>query len=160
MLGYYKEPELTKEIMTPDGWLKTGDLGLFDKDGYLYIRERMKNVIVRSGGENIYPEEIESVINTYHHVNESLVLDRNGKLTALVNFDIEKIRLHYKHHLHLFNHQNESEYINQEIKRLSSELQTFIKHRLNKFSQVQEVVYYPEAFEKTATLKIKRYLYS
>lgn len=160
MLGYYKEPELTKEIITPDGWLKTGDLGLFDKDGYLYIRERMKNVIVRSGGENIYPEEIESVINTYHHVNESLVLDRNGKLTALVNFDIEKIKLHYKHHLHLFNHQNESEYINQEIKRLSLELQTFIKHRLNKFSQVQEVVYYPEAFEKTATLKIKRYLYS
>lgn len=160
MLGYYKEKELTEEIFTPDGWLKTGDLGIFDKDGYLYIKGRMKNVIVRSGGENIYPEEIESLINTYYNVNESLVLERNGKLTALVNFDVEKIKQHYKHHLHLFKHQNENEYINQEIKRLSSELQTFIKHRLNKFSQVQEVVYYPEAFEKTATLKIKRYLYS
>lgn len=160
MLGYYKEPLLTDDIITPDGWLKTGDLGLFDKDGYLYIKERMKNVIVRSGGENIYPEEIESVINTYNHVNESLVLDRNGKLTALVNFDIDKIKQHYNHHIHLFKHQNENEYINQEIKRLSSELQAYIRHRLNKFSQVQEVVYHPETFEKTATLKIKRYLYS
>lgn len=160
MLGYYKEPQLTDDIITADGWLKTGDLGILDKDGYLYIRGRMKNVIVRSGGENIYPEEIESIINTHDNVNESLVIDRNGKLTALVNFDLEKIKQHYHHQIHLFKHQNESEYINQEIKRLSNDLMFFIKHRLNKFSQVQEVVYHPETFEKTATLKIKRYLYS
>lgn len=160
MQGYYKEPQLTSEILTPDGWLKTGDLGVFDQDGNLYIKERIKNIIVRSGGENVYPEEIESVINTFEHVTESLVVERNGKLTALVNFNVEEIKNHYHRHIHLFQHLEIGDYIRHEINRLISELKDFIKHRLNKFSQIQDVVHHPEPFEKTATLKIKRYLYS
>jgi len=160
MKGYFKEPTLTEEILTPDGWLKTGDLGVFDKDGYLYIRGRLKNMIVRSGGENIYPEEIESVINNFRHVIESLVLERNGKLTALVHFNVEEIKKHHhlNLHLHLKDH-NSEEYVNHEIRKLSAELLTYVTHRLNRFSQIQEVVHHPEPFEKTATLKIKRYLY-
>ena len=68
MKGYYKEPGLTGEVITSDGWFRTGDLGLIDKDGYLFIKGRINNMIVRSGGENIFPEEIESVINNFRYV--------------------------------------------------------------------------------------------
>lgn len=162
MKGYFKEPELTADVLTPDGWFKTGDLGVFDKDGYLYIRGRIKNMIVRSGGENIYPEEIESVINNFRYVSESLVVERKGKLTALVNFNIEEIKKHHHQNIHLsLHHQdtNSEEFIQHEIKKISAELLTYVSHRLNRFSQIQDVVYHPEPFEKTATLKIKRYLY-
>ena len=159
MKGYYKEPELTAQIITPDGWLKTGDLGIFDKDGYLYIRGRLKNMIVRSEGENIYPEEIESVINNFRHVTESLVVERKGKLVALVNFNLDEITRHHHHNLNLLRRKERGDYIKKEIDRLSSELLVYISHRLNKFSQVQEVILQTEPFEKTATQKIKRYLY-
>lgn len=159
MKGYYKEPELTAQIITPDGWLKTGDLGIFDKDGYLYIRGRLKNMIVRSDGENIYPEEIESVINNFRHVTESLVVERKGKLVALVNFNLDEITRHHHHNLNLLRRKERGDYIKKEIDRLSSELLVYISHRLNKFSQVQEVILQTEPFEKTATQKIKRYLY-
>lgn len=161
MKGYYKETGLTSEILTSDGWLKTGDLGVFDKDGYLFIRGRLKSMIVRSGGENIYPEEIESVINNFRHVIESLVLERNGKLTALVHFNVEEIKKHHHLNIHLHHKDHNSEdYVKHEIEKLSSELLNYVTHRLNKFSQIQEVVYHPEPFEKTATMKIKRYLYA
>lgn len=159
MKGYYKEPELTAQIITPDGWLKTGDLGIFDRDGYLYIRGRLKNMIVRSDGENIYPEEIESVINNFKHVTESLVVERKGKLVALVNFNLEEITRHHHHNLNLLRRKERGDYIKKEIDRLSSELLVYISHRLNKFSQIQEVILQTEPFEKTATQKIKRYLY-
>ena len=79
MMGYYKEPEKTKEVLTEDGWFKTGDLAKMDKDNYLYIEGRLKNMIVGSSGENIYPEEIESVINNFKHVIESVVIEQKGK---------------------------------------------------------------------------------
>ena len=154
MKGYYKEPELTEAIITPDGWFKTGDLGMFDKDGYLYIKGRINNMIVRSGGENIFPEEIESVINNFRHVLDSLVKDRKGKLVALVNFNLEEIKTQ-NHHLKAEN----SNYAEHELEKLRVELQTYVNHRVNKFSQLQEVVIQPEPFEKTATQKIKRYMY-
>ncbi|MDP2887405.1 MAG: AMP-binding protein, partial [Bacteroidota bacterium] len=78
MKGYYKEPELTAQVITPDGWFKTGDLGKFDKDKFLYIRGRLKNIIIGSSGENIFPEEIESVINNFPDVVESLVVQQKG----------------------------------------------------------------------------------
>ena len=154
MKGYYKEPELTEAIITPDGWFKTGDLGMFDKDGYLYIKGRINNMIVRSGGENIFPEEIESVINNFRHVLDSLVKDRKGKLVALVNFNLDEIKTQ-NHHLKAEN----SNYAEHELEKLRVELQTYVNHRVNKFSQLQEVVIQPEPFEKTATQKIKRYMY-
>ncbi len=154
MKGYFKEPELTEAIITPDGWFKTGDLGMFDKDGYLYIKGRINNMIVRSGGENIFPEEIESVINNFRLVLDSLVKDRKGKLVALVNFNLEEIKTQ-NHHLKAEN----ANYAEHELEKLRVELQTYVNHRVNKFSQLQEVVIQPEPFEKTATQKIKRYMY-
>ncbi len=95
MQGYYKEPELTREVFTSDGWFKTGDLGVIDEDGYLFIKGRLKNVIISSTGENIYPEDIEAVINTEQHVQESLVYELKGKLVAKVHLNYEEIDKRY-----------------------------------------------------------------
>lgn len=155
MLGYYKEPELTAEIITRDGWLKTGDLGIFDKDGYLYIQGRKKNTILGSGGENVYPEEIESVINNFKYVVESLVIEQKGKLVALVHFnkaEIEEKYLHMK--------QEVTSYVEHKIDELMVELKVHINSKVNKFSKVQSVINQPEPFQKTPTQKIKRFLYN
>lgn len=95
MMGYYKEPGLTKEVFTDDGWFKTGDLGEMDKDGYVYIKGRIKNIIVSATGENIYPEDIEAVINSEHNVLESLVYEIKGKLVARVHLNYEEIDKRY-----------------------------------------------------------------
>jgi long-chain acyl-CoA synthetase len=155
MLGYYKEPAMTSEVMTPDGWFRTGDLGMFDKSNYLFIKGRLKNMIVGSGGENIYPEEIESVINNFKYVVESLVMEKQGKLVALVHFNREEIETRY---LHL--KEELSNYVEQKIEELLEELQEYVNARVNKFSRVQLVLVQPEPFQKTATQKIQRYLYT
>ena len=155
MKGYYKEPTLTREILTPDGWLKTGDLGAFDKKGNLFIKGRVKSMIVRSNGENVYPEDIESVINNFRHVVESLVVEKKGKLIALVHFNQEEIELRYN-----YLKDEVSNYVEQKIEELRLELQAYVNARVNKFSQVQLVVYQQNPFDKTATQKIKRFLYT
>jgi long-chain acyl-CoA synthetase len=155
MKGYYNEPTLTREVLTADGWLKTGDLGLFDDEGYLSIKGRVKNMIVRANGENIYPEDIESVINDFHHVVESLVMEQKGKLVALVYFNKEEIEQRYQH-LKV----EVSGYVDQKIEELRMELQAYVNSRVNRISQVQLVVAQADPFQKTATLKIKRFLYS
>lgn len=95
MLGYYREPDLTKEVFTGDGWFKTGDLGFIDEDGYLYIKGRIKNIIVSATGENIYPEDIEAVINGERNVLESLVYEIKGKLVARVHLNYQEIDMRY-----------------------------------------------------------------
>ncbi|MCX6303463.1 MAG: AMP-binding protein [Bacteroidetes bacterium] len=155
MKGYYKEPQLTKEIMTPDGWLKTGDLGAFDPEGNLYIKGRVKSMIVRSNGENVYPEDIESVINNFRHVVESLVVEKKGKLIALVHFNKEEIELRYQYLKSEF-----SNYVDEKTEELRMELQEYVNSRVNKFSQVQLVIAQPNPFQKTATQKIKRFMYT
>jgi long-chain acyl-CoA synthetase len=154
MKGYYKEPQITSEVLTPDGWLKTGDLGHFDKDNYLYIRGRLKNMILGSSGENIYPEEIESVINNFKYVVESVVVEQKGRLVALVHFNYEELEKQF----HEFKDEA-IDYINQKIDELTQELQDYVNSRVNKFSRLNAVIAYSTPFEKTATLKIKRYLY-
>jgi len=155
MQGYYKEPQLTHEIITPDGWLKTGDLGVFDDEGNLYIKGRAKSMIVRSNGENVYPEDIESVINNFRHVVESLVVEKKGKLIALVHFNQEEIALRYQY---LKNEM--ADYVQQKIEELLRELQNYINTRVNRYQQVQMVIAQPDPFQKTATQKIKRFLYT
>jgi len=155
MKGYYKEPAMTSEIITPDGWLKTGDLGAFDDKKRLYIKGRVKSMIVRSNGENVYPEDIESVINNFRHVVESLVIEKKGKLVALVHFNQEEIEQRY---LYLKN--EVANYVDQKIEELRMELQEYVNSRVNKFSQVQLVVAQPDPFQKTATQKIKRFMYT
>jgi long-chain acyl-CoA synthetase len=97
MMGYYKEPEITKEVFTDDGWFKTGDLGVMDSDGYLFIKGRLKNIIISATGENIYPEDIEAVINSEHNVLESLVYEMKGKLVAKVHLNYDEIDQRYQH---------------------------------------------------------------
>ncbi len=155
MKGYYKEPGMTSEIITPDGWLKTGDLGAFDTANNLYIKGRVKSMIVRSNGENVYPEDIESVINNFRHVVESLVVEKKGKLIALVHFNQEEIELRYQ-----YLKSEVSNYVDQKIEELRMELQEYVNSRVNKFSQVQLIVAQPDPFQKTATQKIKRFMYT
>jgi long-chain acyl-CoA synthetase len=155
MKGYYNEPEITAEVMTEDGWFKTGDLGSFDKNGYLYIKGRMKNMIVGSSGENIYPEEIESVINNFRHVVESVVVEQKGRLVALVHFNREELEARYQHL-----REEVTDYIDNQIEELRNELHAYVNARVNKFSQLKAVVVYTEPFEKTATQKIKRFIYT
>ena len=154
MLGYYKETEITKNAFTKDGWLKTGDLGYFDTDGNLFIRGRMKNMIVGSGGENIYPEEIESLINRMEYVVESLVVEQKGRLVALVHLNMEELEKKYQ------NLKSEAVlYLNDKTDEILKEIQNKVNIELNKFSQIQRIVLQPVPFEKTPTQKIKRFLY-
>ena len=91
MKGYYKNEEATNEVFTEDGWLKTGDLGTIDVDGNIYIRGRSKTMILSSSGQNIFPEEIEAKLNNLPFVTESLIIERNKKLVALVYPDFETL---------------------------------------------------------------------
>lgn len=154
MLGYYKEPEITKSVFTEDGWLKTGDLGCFDSDGNLYIKGRIKNMIVGASGENIYPEEIESLINRMEYVLESLVIEQKGKLVAMVHLNMEELEKKYQSMKTEAVH-----FLNDKADEILREIQKKVNEELNKFSQIQRIVLQPFPFEKTPTQKIKRFLY-
>ena len=154
MKGYYKNPEKTKEVLTEDGWLRTGDLGIFDKDGYLFIKGRLKTVIVGSSGENIYPEEIESVINTFKHVAESLVIEQGGKLVAMVHINRAEIEEKYRHMK-----EEMTRIVEEKMQEIINELKQQVNQKLNRFSRIHQFVLQPMPFEKTPTRKIKRYLY-
>ncbi|MGE5418778.1 MAG: AMP-binding protein [Chloroflexota bacterium] len=151
MKGYYREPEITAQVLTPDGWFKTGDLGLFDKDNNLYIKGRLKNMILGSSGENIYPEEIESIINNFRYVVESVVVEQKGKLVALVHLNMEELEKKY---------QTFKDDMSVKKEELLNEIKIYVNSHVNKFSQIQKVVMHPDPFQKTATLKIKRFLYT
>jgi long-chain acyl-CoA synthetase len=155
MKGYYKEPEMTKEVLTADGWFKTGDLGTLDPNNYLFIKGRLKNMIVGASGENIYPEEIESIINNFRFVVESLVVQEKGKLVALVHINMEELEKKYQ----IFK-QDMTRQFEDKVDELLIELQEYVNSQVNKFSQIQKVVLQPVPFQKTATLKIKRFLYT
>lgn len=155
MLGYYKNPEATSDIFTGDGWLKTGDLGAFGQDGYLYIRGRAKTVIVGPSGENIYPEEIEAEIDAEPLVEESLVLSYGGKLVALVRLNLEALGKQVG---------NVASKVDIESMRDSAEealrsLQRKVNARLNHFSRLARLVLQIDPLERTPTKKIKRFLY-
>ena len=154
MSGYYKNIEKTKEVLTDDGWLRTGDLAVTDKDGYLFIKGRLKTVIVGSSGENIYPEEIESLINTFKHVVESLVIEKGGKLVAMVHINREELEEKYKHL-----REEMTRVVEEKMQEIITELKHQVNQRLNRFSRIHRFVLQPVPFQKTPTRKIKRYLY-
>ena len=155
MKGYYKEPDMTKEVLTSDGWFKTGDLGTFDPNNNLFIKGRLKNMIVGASGENIYPEEIESIINNFRFVAESLVVQQKGKLVALVHINMEELEKKYQ-----ILKQDMTKQVEDKVDEVLNELQEYVNSQVNKFSQIQKVVLHPVPFQKTATLKIKRFLYT
>ena len=155
MKGYFKEPEMTREVLSPDGWFRTGDLGLLDSKNNLFIKGRIKNMIVGASGENIYPEEIESVINNFRFVVESLVIEQKGKLVAYVHLNMEELEKRY-HSLK----QDMTDKFDEKREELLNELKDYVNSQVNKFSRINKVILQPVPFQKTATLKIKRYLYS
>ncbi|MCH5331723.1 MAG: AMP-binding protein [Alistipes sp.] len=158
MKGYYKNPEATAECFTEDGWFRTGDLGCFDKDGFLYIRGRLKNMIVGPSGENIYPEDIESVLNTHAFVQESVVTQQEGQLVALVHFDRELLEQKYEEWRASLNTKlDEWERWSAQTKK---EIVDYVNSKVNRFSRISQVVEHEEEFEKTPTKKIRRFLYS
>ncbi len=165
MLGYYMNEERTKEVLTPDGWFKTGDLGVFDKQGWLSHKGRLKNMIVGANGENIYPEEIESVINNFRHVIESIVVEKKGKLVAMVHFNREEMEQKIRELTTEFAHKVDGKIeevthkVDAVVDELANELQQYVNSRVNKFSRIQLLVVHTDPFQKTATKKIKRYLY-
>ena len=158
MKGYYKKPELTQEVFSEDGWFKTGDLGSFDRKGRLSIRGRIKTMILGSSGENIYPEEIESIINNFRFVNESLVVESKGKLVAMVHFNMEELEKQVQKIKSQAG--NYKTAINDYIEEQKKELFEYVNSRVNNFSKLQLVLVQHEPFEKTPTHKIKRFLYN
>ncbi len=155
MRGYYKAPETTKEVFTEDGWFKTGDRGCFDKENKLYIKGRIKTMIVGASGENIYPEEIESVINKMRFVMESLVIEKKGKLVAMIHLNMEEIEQNFK-----LMKSEAQQFMHDKAEEILKEIHKKVNEEVNKFSRIQQVIWQPNPFEKTPTKKIKRFLYA
>ena len=157
MIGYYKNEEATKAVFTEDGWFRTGDLACFDKDGWLYIKGRLKNMILGPSGENIYPEDIESVLNQHVFITESLVTEHEGHLVALVNFDMEAIKARYEELMDGFEEKKEEwAKVRDEV---MDDIKQWINARVNRNSRITEVVEEEEEFVKTPSKKIRRFLY-
>ncbi len=154
MKGYYKDPEKSKEVLIEDGWFKAGDLGYLDKDGYLFLKGRSKNVIIGSNGKNIYPEEIESVIVENNFVLETLVYESEGKIISRVHLNYEEL----DEELGLKD-VNESE-ARKKVNSLLNDILSTVNSRVSTFSKINKIIEQQEPFEKTPTKKIKRYLYS
>lgn len=158
MLGYYKNPEATSEVFTADGWFRTGDLGEFSEDGWLFIKGRLKNMIVGPGGENIYPEDIESVLNSHVCIADSIVTEQEGRLVALVHFNSDEIEEMIKDWRDEW--ESKKEAWEAKTEQLKSEIMEFVNAKVNRFSRISEVVEEKEEFVKTPTKKIRRFLYS
>ena len=158
MKGYYKNPEATAAAFTEDGFFRTGDLCCFDEDGWLYIKGRSKNMILGPSGENIYPEDIENVLNSHVFISESVVTEDDGKLVALVHFDTDAIEARYAEMVDTWHKKkHEFELFKQDLMR---DIKQYVNERVNRYSKISEVVEEEQEFEKTATKKIRRFLYT
>ena len=149
MLGYYKDPERTLQVMDDEGWFHTNDVATRDEDGYYYIKGRLNNTILGPSGENIYPEEIEQVINNIEGVEESLVMERDGKLVALVKFTDNALD---------WNLASEDKWY-EELQARKQAVLDWVNKTVGKNSKIGEVDAMKEPFEKTATQKIRRFKY-
>ncbi len=142
MSGYYKNEEATKAAFTEDGWMRTGDLGLLDRKGNIFIKGRSKNMILSANGQNIYPEEIEAVVNNQPYVIESVVIDRGARLVALVFTDSEKMKVE-----------------GVDVEAFKSELMATVNKSMPAYSKINIVEIMDEPFEKTPKMSIKRFMY-
>ena len=140
-IGYFKNPEANENAFTKDGWLRTGDLGIIDKNGNVFIRGRIKSMILTASGQNIYPEELEAVLSNNPFVAESLVVERGGRLIALVYPEIPE------------------DTDPKTIENLPDEIADLANESLPKYSQIAKVEIVDKPFEKTPKMSIKRYLY-
>ena len=145
MMGYYKNEEATRQVMKDDGWMNTGDLAIIDEDGYLYLKGRSKSMILGPSGQNIYPEEIEAKLNNMPYVSESVVIDQDGKLVALVYPDFENAE--------------RAGLAGDKITTQMEENRIALNKELPAYSQISKTKIYYEEIEKTPKRSIKRYLY-
>ncbi len=145
MAGYYKNEQATKESFTADGWLRTGDLGIIDKDGFIYIKGRCKTMLLGPSGQNIYPEEIEAKINNMPYVLESLVLQKDTRLVALVCPDFEAV--------------DADKLTQDQLEVVMEENRKLVNAELAAYEQINELRIYTHEFEKTPKKSIKRFLY-
>lgn len=162
MAGYYKDAQRTSEVLSSDGWFRTGDLGSFDRKGHLHIKGRSKNLILGPSGENIYPEEIEALLNQDCIIAESLVIQRGHDIVAKVVINMESAQEQLKVWAH---HRGKDlaawgEDTSKALEAYMQDLREHINRQLARFSRLSFVEVQFEPFEKTATLKIKRYLYA
>ena len=150
MKGYYNRPDLTAEAFTEEGFFRTGDLGYIDRKKRLSIRGRVKTMILGPGGENIYPESIEALINNLDFVEESLVVPQDGGLMALIKIDIsmmaEKMRISVQE-------------AQKEAEKYLATIRKNVNSQLSAFSKISSVELQDKPFERTPTQKIKRFLY-
>lgn len=144
-MGYYRNEEATAKVFTQDGWFRTGDMGVIDADGYLYIKGRNKCMILGANGQNIYPEELETVINNLPYVIDSLVVEDDGNLTALIYPDFRQAEKDG------FNQNALKEALEKEIAEANTDFPNY--------SKIKKVEVMPEDFERTPKKSIKRYLY-
>ena len=141
------------------------DLGVFDKKGRLSHKGRLNNMIVGANGENIYPEDIESIINNFKHVIESIVIEQKGKLVAMVHFNREELELKLREKTSEFSQIIDDKFeeikskVDITINELAEELKNYVNSKVNKYSKIQLLIVHNEPFNKTATKKIKKYLY-
>lgn len=145
MAGYYKNEQATAESFTEDGWLRTGDLGVIDEDGYIYIKGRCKTMLLGPSGQNIYPEEIEAKINNMPYVLESLVLQKDTRLVALVCPDFEAV--------------DADKLTQEQLEVVMEENRKLVNAELAAYEQINELRIYTHEFEKTPKKSIKRFLY-
>lgn len=149
MLGYYKDPVRTKSVFTEDGWFRTSDIAVQDDKGRYYIKGRNSNMILGPSGENIYPEEIENVLNNVEGVSESIVVERDGRLVALV----QPIENYIE-----WDKESEDKFY-ETLDAWKAKILSVTNRSVNKSSQVSSVEVMKEPFEKTATQKIRRFRY-
>lgn len=144
-LGYYKNEEATAQCFTDDGWFRTGDMGVMDNDGYLYLRGRSKCMILGPSGQNIYPEELEAVINNLTYVVDSLVIEDDGGLTALIYPDY---------------HQGELDGLSRsQLEKRLVDAMPEVNREIPNYAKIKKFEFMPEDFERTPKRSIKRYLY-
>jgi long-chain acyl-CoA synthetase len=146
MTGYYKNAEATQEIIDENGWLHTGDMGLIDKDGFIFIKGRCKSLILGSNGKNIYPEEIEATINNKYYISESLVVYREEKLVALIYPDSDKMKA--------------DNITDEALVEILEHYRKEVNSGMPKYMNVTRFELHPEEFVKTPKRNIKRYLYN
>ena len=146
MKGYYKNEAATAEVIDEEGWLHTGDMGIIDKDRNIFIKGRYKNMILGSSGQNIYPEEIEAKLNNKEFVSESLVVEKDGRLVALVYPDYEAIET--------------CGITLEDLDPVMEEIRKVLNTEVAPYETISKIYIYPSEFEKTPKRSIKRYLYA
>lgn len=145
MKGYYKNQEATDAVIDKDGWFHTGDLATMAADGHIFVRGRSKNMLLGPNGQNIYPEEIEDKLNSMAMVNESIVIQSNDKLVALVNPDMEEV--------------NNLGFTDEDLENIMEQNRKELNMQIPGFAKVSRIKLHNQEFEKTAKKSIKRYLY-